>query len=64
MYSRNDLILYFVAYPGTHYIGFNGAWAAFAGMGITKAKVADFLRGNFEIEYLGQIAEMPAWRIR
>jgi hypothetical protein len=117
MYSKDDLILYFVTYPGTHYLGFfdlpnvrllaidtvlmkskdpdqafarirdqvlatlnaggkvivfdaldpydwNGAWAVFAGMGITKARVTDFLSDNFKLEYLGQIAEMPAWRIR
>ena len=42
----------------------NGAWATFAGMGITKARVTDFLASNFKIEYLGRVAEMPAWRIR
>jgi hypothetical protein len=116
LYSPDDLILYFVSYPGTHYLGFfnvprlrtlaidkvimqskdpdqafarirdevlatqnaggrvivfdaldpydwNGAWATFAGMGIAKARVTDFLASNFKIEYLGRVAEMPAWRI-
>ncbi len=117
MYTKDDLILYFVTYPGTHYLGFfnvpnvrrlaidtiimqskdpdqafarirdeviatlnaggkvivfdaldpydwNGAWATFAGMGISKARVTDFLKDNFKVESLGPIAEMPAWRIR
>jgi hypothetical protein len=117
MYTKDDLILYFVTYPGTHYLGFfnvpnvrrlaidtiimqskdpdqafarirdeviatlnaggkvivfdaldpydwNGAWAIFAGMGISKARVTDFLKDNFKVESLGPIAEMPAWRIR
>ncbi len=36
----------------------------FAGMGLSKAEVTDFIKDNFKIEYLGQIAEMPAWRLR